>query len=263
MKNNQLEGQGKKISILVVLLLGMILLFSPLISSRLQFYQQQFINPIRNGTMINGTISDFIQINYDKSLDDYITSSNPLEVYLFYNIYVNQWTHDNPSSQIDYCNLTIKQSIDRSSNASLSVIYSASWTNTSFDVQGGKYFLQMQDGDFVQAYIDCKYHNPNLLFNPKINMEVPESLQLVTTTWECKACQFYEYTVQQRAINKANSISDFRQSTINHIFSLINIVFDLILALFWFAMIIILFVAISLIMMGFYWIYLYFDKVAK
>jgi hypothetical protein len=239
------------------LIILLFLLVLPLISARVQFYQHKSINPTIQGVKINGTIQDFIFLQYDADLDDFI-STNVYEPYVWYTMYIKKWNQMNPSYIIEWCNFTVLQRLNKESN--LSIVYNQLFTNESFDIENGKYFLRMIDGDTAHFRFMCKYQNESQVL---MNVDTPETMQIITTTNECKSCQFYEWTIQQRAINKALTISDYRIKTTSRIYDLISINLQNVLAGFWFMLIVILIAGVSLIMLGLYWSFLFLEKLTK
>jgi hypothetical protein len=236
-------------------MLAFLLLLS-LINAGTQFYM------VKND-LGNKTIQNRMTICYDKSFQavltdirDYTTGNNFYQTYILYNLYVNKWNTDNPNYIIDYCNMTIKQST-RQTN--YSTIFNKYVTNNDFDLFNAKYFLLMADGDCVIVEQNCRY-NSNY---SQSNLDIPAYMQLVTPTWECKDCQYYEWTLTQRDIAKAELLNNNKLSISDFMKKLILINFEILLILFWTFMILMIFVAIGFIFMGIYWLFLYLRGVAK
>ena len=88
-------------------------------------------------------------------------------------------------------------------------------------------------------------------------------MQLVTPTWECKACQLYEYSVQQKDITKAQVIGNNVVTISDYIKKLFVLNFEIWLMLFWIFLILMILVGVGLIFFGVFWVYSYLRKLTK
>lgn len=234
---------------------GLIILFVTILClssvyAQINTFQKQLLNP-GNSTKL---ITDLITIQYDKSFDDYIKTNAPLEVDIKYSMYVNSWNQANPQYRVSYCNLTILLIPHIGSNQ---VLYSEISNQTTLDTNEKDYFVKLNDLDIVQPQIDCKFEN-NLQFPYS-----PHTLQVYQPTWECKACQYYEWSVRDIAVAQTETRSNGIVKIWYYIGNLININFSIAIALFWIAVIFILFISISLIFLGVNWALVYLQKLTK
>jgi hypothetical protein len=228
-----------------------------LISSEIQYYQQRF----NRG---NGIIENRATLTYSKSdefgfANDYVLASNPLEVYLQYNIYVKTFNNNNPNHLIDYCNLTIRTWKRIESNAT--IVFNQTYTSNDLDINKAQYFYQLSDGDQAIAVESCKYNNP--VDSAIFDLQLPAEMQMVMPTTECKSCQYYLWTTQNADIIKAESIGNNIVRISSYVQRLIILNFEIILALFWVMLILMIFVGIGLIFVVGYWIFLYLWRIAK
>ena len=230
-----------------------ILLISPLVKSEIQFWQEKTDSG-------NGTIKNHLVLFYSKGgfgvTDDYVSGNNPYEVYLLYNVYVKKWNADNPNYKVDNCEFIVK--FWGHLENTTTILTDLNFTQADSDIFNGKYFVKLGDGDGMIADQICKFQNNNFT-----DLDIPAEMQIVTPTWECKACQYYEWSVQESAIAKTQSIGDNVVSVSNYIKKLFMINFEIWLALFWFFLIFMIFTSVGLIFVVMYWLYLYLRRVMK
>ncbi len=185
-------------------------------------------------------------VNYDADLNSFVTGGSQFEFYFWYDIYVQSWNELNPDYSVDWCNFTIQKFPSTSSNATFT--YNRLFTD---DYRNAKYFLRLDDGDTIFADIDCHFNSTNH------SLIIPASLQAVTPTWECKACQFYEWTLLERDILKAEAVGDNIVDVVAVMRSLINLNFEIWLALFWIVLIVIAVHSTGLLFIGLIWLFAY------
>jgi len=193
--------------------------------------------------------------NLGLGLSDYTT--NDLEAYILYSIETYNNTALDPTKPIDNCNFLIKY-LNRTSSP---IILNQTFTPSDYNVLGAKYFFKMKVGDCVSADITCKYESYANLTHPYL--DIPATMQLVTPTKECKACQMAEWSNAYRKIEIAQHLNSNRVSIVDYIYKLIMLNFEFLLALWWIFLILMIFVAIGLIFILAYWLYLYLRKVGK
>jgi hypothetical protein len=189
-------------------------------------------------------------------IKDYITGNNPFEVYIWYNIYVNKWNQNNPNDKVDYCELKI-QAMLHNQNVS-TIIFDKNYTEADQDIMNGKYFVLLYDGDGFMADQICYFENASTSL-----LDLPAEMQLVTPTWECKACGYYEWTVVERNVEKAKAVGNNVAIVMSYIQKLGLINFEIWLALFWIFLILCIFISISFIFWGIYFVFLYLRRLAK
>lgn len=190
-------------------------------------------------------------------IEDYITGNNPFEVYIWYNIYINKWNNDNPNDKVDYCELLIRK-MPHNQNVS-SIILDKNYTEQDEDIMNGKYFVLLYDGDGFMADLICHFQNNDT----EDIFSAPAEMQLVTPTWECKACAYYEWTVVERNVEKAKTVGNNVATVMNYIQKLFLINFEIWLALFWIFLIMCIFMSIGFIFWGIYFVFLYLRRLAK
>lgn len=223
------------------------------------------INTILAGTQFymtkndlgNKIIENRMLFCYDKKMSailpdikDYVSGNNYYEAYILYSIYVKKWNNDNPNYMIDYCNMTIYQSTTQTNYTNLTYLY---YTQADSDLNNAKYFLRMKDGDCVVVEQQCKYNQ----YVNQSNLDIPADMQFVTPTWECKACQRYEWSLVDKDIQKAEIMNVNVLSVSDFIKKLILLNFEIILMLFWVFLILMIFISIGFIFMSVYWLYLF------
>ena len=236
---------------IITLMLGILLLVSITNVSAVQYFQtKSFIG--------NDTISAYASVfwGFDELTKENIKSGNPLESYVWYNIYPSEWNLANPDYAVQTCNMTIRffQFMDNSSR----IIYNKEYTGATDDDPNAKYFVKLNKGDGYSVTIDCKFSG----IRPD-SLDMPSDFSIVTPTWECKACQFYEWSLLEQDIAKAKVIGDNTRDVVGFIKQLVSINFEIVLSLFWLVLIAVSFLGTSLIFVGIYWMYLYLRKVAK
>jgi hypothetical protein len=242
-----------KKQITLIIFAFLLLLSINFVSAEIQFFQEK-------NNLGNGTIQNHISLVYSRGgfgvADNYVTGNNPYEVYLLYNVYVKKFNNDNPNFRLNYCNLTIKF-WGRMENTT-SIVLDKSYIGTDDDVFNAKYFMKLNDGDGMIADEVCSFQNKSY-----DELDIPAEMQIVTPSWECKSCQMYEWSVQQKDITKADSIGDNVVSVSNYIKNLFMLNFEIWLALFWFFLIMLIFVSIGFIFVVGYWIYLYLRRIGR
>lgn len=223
------------------------------VSAEIQYFQQK-------SNIENGTIKNHLTIVYSKGemglADDYVSGNNPYEVYLWYNFYPQKWNIDNPNYRVDYCNFQIRFWGKMENTTTL--IFNQNYTSEDTDVFNLKYFIKLYNGDGMIADQFCYFENKSYT-----GLDFPAEMQLVTPTWECKSCQYYEWVVQQQDVVKVKSIGDNIVSISGYIKKLFLLNFEIWLALFWIFLIFMIFIALGLIFMMINFFYLYIKRLAR
>lgn len=246
-------------------ILFLMLLLIPLASAKIQYYQEKTLygnNSVYNYNVI--VLNAFV--DYDKNAEDvadYVKKGNPFEFYVEYRYFLSKWNSQNSSRNVSYCNLTAYL---LPSNASLpsSVIFTKKFypNETDSDVSSNKYFFQINDGEAVRISGQCLFSSYYSL-NPLYDLDMPLDFQIATPSWNCKACQFYEWAKQQITVAKTLTLDDRTSSNINYIYRIIVINLEIFLVLFWIFLFIVFYLAISLLFMGMYWVYNYLRSFAR
>jgi len=189
-------------------------------------------------------------------IEDYVSGNNPYEVYLLYNIYVKKWNTNNPNYKVSSCDWIVK--FWGHLENSTTIVVNQTYTEADPDVMFVKYFMQLNDGDGLIADQICHFRNPDFT-----DLDLPADMQLVTPSWECKACQSYEWSLVERDVLKAKAIGDNVVTISEYIKKLFLLNFEIWLALFWFLLILLIFISIGFIFIIAWWLYLYMKSVVK
>lgn len=236
----------------IILFMALTILLIGIASAEIQFYQEKL-------DMGNGTIQNHLTIFYEKSgsltADNYVSGNNLYEVYLLYNLYPQKWNTDNPNYKVDKCNLIIQFSGHRSSPI---MVINQSYTDADSDIMGGKYFMKLNDGDGMIVDEICYFKDKNYH-----ELDIPAEMQIVTPSWECKACQYYEWSVREADVVKAKSIGSNVVTISDYIKKLFMLNFEIWLSLFWIFLILMIFVAIGFIFLIGYWLFIYIKNLVK
>jgi hypothetical protein len=209
----------------------------------------------------NGIIKNHLVVQYSKDgfgiAKDYVSGNNPYEVYLWYNFYVQKWNADNPTHRITYCEWLIRYS-SGIENSTTIILVNQNFTQNDADLFNAKYFVRMYHNDYLYADQICHFLN-----NTFSDLYIPAEMQIVTPTWECKACQYYEFSVTEKDVVKAKDIGDKVVETSNYIKKLFLLNFEIWLAMFWFFLILCIFIGVGLIFVIMYFLFLYLKRVIK
>ena len=236
---------------IITLMLGILLLVTMANVSAVQYFQtKSFIG--------NDTTNLYASVFWDfgELTKENIKGGNPLQTYVLYNIYPSYWNLANPDYAVQTCNMTIRffQYMDNSSR----IIYNKEYTGATDDDPNAKYFVKLNKGDGYSVDVTCQFSG----IRPD-SLDIPADFSIVTPTWECKACQFYEWSLLEQDIAKAKVIGENTKDVVGFIKQLILLNFEIVLALFWLILIAVSFMGTSLIFVGIYWMFLYLRKVTK
>lgn len=188
-------------------------------------------------------------------ISDRISSDELLEVYVKYSLYPQTWNTQNPDYSINNCTFTINY-FEHLSNISQE-IYTRTINYSDTDVYDDKYFIKLKIGDGFTSDIDCYFQNTTSRI-----LETPSEMIIVSPSWECKACQYYEWTILQRDIEKTQLVGRNSVTIWDFIKELITLNFEIILALFWLLLFIIFLGGIGLLFLGLYWAFLWVRNLA-
>ena len=190
------------------------------------------------------------------TVKDIITSDELLEVEIDYSMYPRTWNERSSEYEIENCTLTVNY-FENKLNQSY-IFYEETVTKYEADIKSKKYFVRIPEKDGISVFMDCYFVNESRRI-----LDTPTELQIKLPTHECKACQYYEWNVQQRDVLKAQTIGGNTVSVIEFIKEFVVLNFELILAGFWAFLILMLFVGISLMFLGVYWLFIFFRKLLK
>jgi hypothetical protein len=221
---------------LILLIMGIFLIASA--SAEITFWGQTF--------NYSDTQNLYATISYDSDTEDFVTAGKPLEIPIAYDIYVDSWNDLNPDYPVDYCNFSVGQA---TAVSNVSVVFSKLVND---DYRNAKYFVRMEDGDFVTISMDCHFNSTNISY-----LIFPGSFQIEPPTWECKACQYYEWSVIERDIEKAENVGDKFTDVVDNMYNIIFINFEIWLALFWVVLIVVAVHSTGLLFVGIVWLFGY------
>jgi hypothetical protein len=245
-----------KKEILLIVLMFFVFININFVSAGLEFWQQKM--DMGNKTILNNLVFCYdkeMQVNVPNA-NDYVSGNNFFEAYILYNMYVKSWNEVNLGYMIDWCNFVIQQSSTMANNT---ILLNETYTQLDDDLKSAKYFVRMKDGDCIFSKQLCKYN----IYANQSELDIPIEQQLVTPTWECKACQYYEWSLLSRNIDKTNLINTNTISVSTFIKNLFLLNFEILLMIFWTFLILSLFIAIGLIFIIFYWLFIFLKRLAR
>jgi hypothetical protein len=246
MKNKILFG-------ISAILLALLIIQS--VSAIVSFYQETIFLP-DNPHITRTTNSVFWILGKYDGVKDIITDDSLLEVEIDYSMYPKTWNEKNINYEIENCTLTINY-FENKLNESY-VFYNETISKTDADLMGAKYFVRVPQKDGISVFMDCYFNNTSSRI-----LSTPTELDIKLPTYECKSCQYYNWVVQQRSVEKAKVVGNNAVTIWDYIKELISLNFEIILALFWLLIIVIFLGAIGLIFIGIYWGFLWLRHLAK
>lgn len=230
------------------ILLAIPFLLLSLASANMEYFQYKQ----NNG---GGEIQNHVFVMYGKGgTDDFITGDNPFEFYYSYSFYPKTWNDKNPLFAVDSCEIKIFVDTDSGSQQ----VFEANYTDADSDQANVKYFVRLNDGESSRFDELCQFVNANYT-----DLYLPAEVQVFTPSWECKACQFYEWSQTRVSADKSEAIGKNSASVSSYIKKLFDINYEIALASFWFFLIMMIFVGITLIFTGLYWVYLWIRNISR
>lgn len=240
---------------ILLLMFAMIILLNSV--SAIQHFQQRELSNTFLGDADNKTtrIRSILVYSTTDGTQSNIKNGNPLELYFQYNTYITTWNNDNPTYAVDSCNLVISK-VTAIANETV-ILYNKTFTDDNKD---GKFFVSIVPKEDLIGIMQCHFTG---IRPDTIDLPLPADLVTVTPTWECKACQEFEWSQDQVTLSKAKVLSDSSIETWGFIKGFITLNFELIIILFWIILIIILFLAISLIFFFGFWVLIWLKRYTK
>lgn len=234
-----------------------LLLLIPMVSAEIEYFQNKLF--ITGESIFNYiTIRNSGFLAYDKTDNDYIKKNNPLEVFVEFRTYLQRWNNSTDTLDVDYCNLLILYLPAHSNDNT--VEYNRTFYPNDTDISSDQFFIKLQDKDAMRVQADCHFVNPQSL-NPVVDLDMPLDFSFNTPTWECKACQFYEWEQRIRDVEKAELLGGNTGTVLSFIQRLVVINFEIISILFWVFLVLVLYMALGLFFSVIYWGYSYLRKV--
>lgn len=220
------------------------------LASAVQYNQQRLLQNDSKTTRIHA----FIFRDYSLFMKDFIKGDNPLELYIQYDMYINSWNQKNPSYKVDNCNYLIRYNSNL--NNGTQVLLNDTYDENDADFFRRQYFVKLAERESILVDIDCEFEGNR-------SIDTPADFIVVTPTWECKECQWYEWSLLERDIIKAEVVGENTVDVMNYIKELFIINFEIIVTLFWFFLIIVALIPFSLIFISVYWLYTYLRKITQ
>lgn len=239
----------------IITVLIAFLLLANMTSAVISYYQEDIF--LSTDPHITRTVaSTFWSEGEYLDVNDAITDDDLLEVTIYYSMYPKTWNTQNPEYYIDNCTFTINY-FENKLNESY-VYYNETIFAEDSDVLGDKYFVRLKQKDGISVFLDCSFENETQRI-----IDTPTELNIILPTWECKACQYYEWSKLQRDIAKSETIGSNTVTIWGYIKELISINFEIILAGFWLFLIIVALMGSGLIFIGIYYMYVFLRRIAK
>lgn len=229
----------------IIILLALILLINQV--SALEFFQ--YMQDIGNNTIRS---HGYLFYSTQDNTDNYIPDGKPLEFYIQYWAKINSWNEGNPLNNVTYCNLLGIQY----SNLTGSAILAFNVSNITGEVLEAKQFVNLYPDDSLSINMDCFYKTNSTLL-------MPANFQIVTPSFACKSCQFYEWTLRNVEANKIAVLKDNYFLTYGYIINLFLLNYEVIIILYWIVLISLLLFSVSMVFYGAYWVYLFLRRQLK
>jgi len=242
----------------IVMFAVVFLLLLNLSSALVSFYQEiSYPFPSTHTTRISNSVFwvEGWYGDYPNIVKDEIKDEDILEIEIDYSMYPKSWNAVNIGYEITNCTFTINYFAQKSNQSY--VYYQETITGNDTDVMAKKYFVRVPMKDGISTWMECYYADET-----KRSLLTPTELDVKLPTYECKSCQYYEWSVQQRQVVKAQVIGENVVDVWTYIKELVILNFEIFIALFWFLMILILLVALSMIFIGIYYLFLFLRKLA-
>ena len=205
----------------------------------------------------NNTVKNRIWVYYSDidGTTSFIKDGTPVEVYINYRAYLKTWNQLNTQNLVDSCQITIKfySGINNLTTTVLQQNFSK-----DFDYENDKYFFRMNPKDSFSSELSCKYQ-----LSIPITLEIPVDQSMESPTNACKSCQFYQWSIQERKIIKAETLGDRTVINFEYIKQLFIINFEILTVLFWIVLIVLLLASIGLIFFGLSYVAIWLFKVIE
>jgi hypothetical protein len=203
----------------------------------------------------NVTMRYFTSFYFQEGLEDTIKSGNQFQSYILYNTYVDEWNskYANLNISIYYCSLKVDFS-GADSNQTITLTQE----NFTGTINNGQYFVNLKNKEAYYVYADCVFTSPQARTNA--NLQMPFDYTLIQPTYNCRACQYYEWIKQRTQIDKAVTLSDFTTTNVGYIKGIFRIFYELAIISFWVGLILLLIFTIGLLFWAIYWLYSYLTK---
>ena len=235
------------------------LFFFNIVSANQFFEYEKFLKD-------NRTLEKFASITYQPSDYDTIKAGNPYQFYVWYHGNLADWNEVNLNNSVDYCSLKIQiskgvsllnRSLTTNTNSTPYTIFQENFTE---NIQDGKYFVNLFPQDSAYIYLDCYYENPQERPNRFI---MPMDYSVVAPTYECKACQYFEWATDQVTLNKAKTLGGYTTDNLTYMLRFFNMFYEILVIGFWILLILLVILAMGILFFGIYWIFKLMYKYMK
>lgn len=238
----------------VALIFALFICLMQLSSAVVQTFQRDYF--LNDSHTVRRHIAVFwYQGQYNGVLDQ-ISDDSLLESYIMYSMYPNKWNSDNPTSLITNCTLTVNYFANKFNFTQ--VLFNETVLSTDPDIFGKKYFVRMPVKDGYTADIDCYYLN-----SAQTSIDIPVEMSMVAPSWECKACQMYQWTLLNRDVIKAQTLGGNTVAVWGYISQVIDLNLEIVLALFWLFLIFAFLGILGLVFYGILWSYSQLKELAR
>lgn len=191
---------------------------------------------------------------YQNTIIDSIETGQPLEVYVQYDMFPKSWNAVNINNTVSRCSLQIdyESSMTNTTSTLFQVNYSTS------DIEHAKYFVKMYKGDSFTVNQQCYFNSPS-----GRTLQIPADFTIVAPTWNCKACQFYDWQTEQVKLNKAVVLQGYSTKILENMKAITLLFYEFFIYAYWFFLILLLIFCVSLIFIALWWVYKFVDKQIK
>lgn len=257
----QMEKRLLKIGLNIFFILATIILISNVATANQYFEYSRFLGD-------NATLQKFASMTYEKTDYDTIKSGNQFQFYIWYYGNAGDWITQPQyaNNTLKNCNLKVQiakgtsllSQVDTTPiNQTLITLLDQNFTE---NVQSGKYFVSLNPLDSAYITMNCVFINPSARPN---RFDMPMDFNIVSPTYECKACQYYEWATDEVTLNKAKTLGEYTGVNLNYISRFFGMFYEIFVIGFWVLMIFILILAIALIFFGISWLFKWMSKWVK
>lgn len=253
----------------------MIVLSMSLINARNDFEQIQQSGVFNSTTnyILNSITFEYSTIDRPTSLmsglfdlggtKDYIKSGKPNEIGIGYTSTIKDWNNQYIDNKVPICQIQIrklnKNQDTFSTPFNVGLLLNKNITELS-DVND--YFIvQLYDNEYFYVNTICLFSNKSNINYTGMNM--PFSMQTFSPTYNCKPCQFSEFSQHLSDTIKKDTFDNYDVNIKNYTKGFIDICFEIFIYSFWVLLIVLFFSIIALIFWGGYWLYFYLRSLGK
>jgi len=145
--------------------------------------------------MGNDVTRNYGEISYQMGIDNYLTSKKlPLQLYISYGLDpIGDWNNQHPENQIDWCAFQVREVHNYYNKKGIAINQTTTWYNTTFTAENDtvtkdsfRHFIEFNEQDRAYISFDCHFIGTQII-------QTPITLSISSPTWECKACQNYNY----------------------------------------------------------------------